>query len=108
MIDQCLQGDQGAWEALVHTYKSLIYSLCSKYRSRDRDTGDLVQDVFIRIFQKLGQFSGDKASLKGWIIRITRNLMIIGGRGFIALTIHFPLAHVEMKTNMKPSRTLIQ
>ena len=34
LIDQCLQGDQGAWEALVHSYKNLIYSLCSKYRSR--------------------------------------------------------------------------
>jgi RNA polymerase sigma-70 factor, ECF subfamily len=75
LIDGCLQGKQSSWEALVQSYRRLIYSLCFRYSRRDCEANDLVQDVFVRIFQELGSFRRNQGSFKAWIIRVTRNLI---------------------------------
>jgi RNA polymerase sigma-70 factor (ECF subfamily) len=68
MVDACLSGEPGAWEAFVHRYASYLYSVvCQVLRRRtgslDRNQADAVlSDVFFEMYrndcQSLRAFSG--------------------------------------------------
>src|ERR1700733_631278 len=76
LVDRCLGEDAAAWEDLVKEHTSRVYGLCYRFTRKHSDAQDLTQDVFLRVFQTLGTFRSDEASFTGWLIRITRNLLI--------------------------------
>lgn len=49
-----------------------MFGLCLQYASNYDDACDILQDGFIKVFQKLEQFSG-RGSFEGWIRRIMIN-----------------------------------
>lgn len=75
LLERCRQGDSLAWEALVRQYQGRVYALALHY-VRDRDEAlDLAQEVFVRVFRKLGAFRGEEPFLP-WLLRVARNLCI--------------------------------
>jgi RNA polymerase sigma-70 factor (ECF subfamily) len=65
-------GDDRAFIALYHRYKEQIYRFCLKMTG-DVDTAkDIVQSVFIKVFERHSQvIHGDR--LKSWLYTIARN-----------------------------------
>lgn len=61
-----------AFNYLVSSYKEKIYWQVRRMVLNHYDADDIVQNVFIKIFQNLGKFRGD-SSLYTWIYRITVN-----------------------------------
>lgn len=56
-------------------YAPVLLGLCCRY-TRDRsEAEDVLQEAFIKIFNKLGQFAG-KGSFEGWLKRIVVNTAI--------------------------------
>lgn len=49
-----------------------MYGLCLKYANDKDDAKDIMQDGFIKVFQKIDQF-GEKGSFEGWVRRIMIN-----------------------------------
>ena len=76
LVEKCLGEDDAAWEDLVNEHTRRVYGLCYRFTRKHSDAQDLTQDVFLRVFQTLGTFRSDEASFTGWLIRITRNLLI--------------------------------
>ena len=76
IVERCLGADDGAWEALVKEHTQRVYGLCYRFTRKHADAQDLTQDVFLRVFQTLRTFRSNEASFTGWLIRITRNLLI--------------------------------
>jgi RNA polymerase sigma-70 factor, ECF subfamily len=76
LVERCLGEDDAAWEDLVKEHTRRVYGLCFRFTRKHSDAQDLTQDVFLRVFQTLGTFRSDEASFTGWLIRITRNLLI--------------------------------
>jgi RNA polymerase sigma-70 factor (ECF subfamily) len=76
LLERCLGEDDAAWEDLVKEHTRRVYGLCYRFTRKHSDAQDLTQDVFLRVFQTLGTFRSDEASFTGWLIRITRNLLI--------------------------------
>lgn len=70
LVRSCLQGDPGAWKALVDRYARLVYSLPRSYGLPDDICEDTCQEVFQTVFRGLGQLA-DVRSLTAWITRIT-------------------------------------
>ena len=70
--------DQQAWEEFVSIYEPLIYRLASKKGFQDADASDVTQDVLTSVSRAVERFDldPDKGSFRGWLNRITRNLMI--------------------------------
>lgn len=70
LIKGCQNNDRKAQEVLFQRYAPVLFSICLRY-SRDRaEAEDHLQDCFIQIFDKIGQFAF-KGSFEGWLKRLT-------------------------------------
>ena len=67
-------GDVRAFEQLYRTHLPKIHSLVRRMAA-GRDTDELTQDVFVRVWQKLGTFRGD-AAFSTWLHRLAVNVVI--------------------------------
>jgi RNA polymerase sigma-70 factor (ECF subfamily) len=76
LVERCLQGDDAAWEQIVHSYAKRIYNLSYRYTNRREEAEDLTQDILIRVYQNLKSFRSDAGSFQGWILKVGRNLII--------------------------------
>jgi RNA polymerase sigma-70 factor (ECF subfamily) len=75
LIRRAADGDVLAYEQLYRTHVGRVNGLCLRM-TRDRgEAEELVQDVFVRVWEKLGTFRGGSA-FATWIHRVTVNTVI--------------------------------
>jgi RNA polymerase sigma-70 factor (ECF subfamily) len=67
-------GDVRAFEHLYRTHLPRVHSLVRRM-SGGRDADELTQDVFVRVWLKLGSFRGDSA-FATWLHRLAVNVVI--------------------------------
>src|SRR5438094_5820937 len=72
LVEAALQHDDEAARALVRQLYPLVAKVVRAHRPRRTSEEDLCQMIFIKIFQKLSQFSG-KVPLEHWVSRIAVN-----------------------------------
>jgi RNA polymerase sigma-70 factor (ECF subfamily) len=75
LIEQCLSGDQAAWEAIVRQNWRKVFNVAYKFVGKHDEAEDLTQDIFLKIFKALKTFDR-RANFQTWIISISRNLCI--------------------------------
>ncbi len=73
-VDQCRTGDALAWEAVVRETQGRVFGLALQFLRSREEAADLTQEVFIRVYQRLDQFSG--GDFMPWLLRLTRNACI--------------------------------
>jgi RNA polymerase sigma-70 factor (ECF subfamily) len=74
LVGLSAEGDCRAFEVLVRRYSSLVMGLAlARLGDRDRSR-DVVQETFLRVFKKLGDYSR-KAKFSTWLYRIASNLI---------------------------------
>ena len=66
------KGDKKAMEQLYRTFSGPVYTLAFRICGTGPDAEDVVQDCFMEVFRKLGQFRGD-APFWGWLRRVAVN-----------------------------------
>ena len=76
LVEQCLRGEESAWEDLVRTHNRRVYAVCYRFTGKDSEAQDLTQDVFLRVFKTLKSFRSGEGSFVVWLNRLTRNLLI--------------------------------
>lgn len=75
IIEGCLLKNRRSQEDLFRLYYGKMLSVCMRY-TNDKDTAqEVLQEGFIKIFDKLGAFDF-KGSFEGWIRRIVANTAI--------------------------------
>jgi RNA polymerase sigma factor (sigma-70 family) len=72
IIIGCKRGKSRYQEELYRMLAPRMYGLCLKYSNDKDDAKDIMQDGFIKVFQKIEQFS-EKGSFEGWVRRIMIN-----------------------------------
>jgi len=70
LVQECLSGDEKAWNTLIDKYKRLIYSVPVKYGFSPDDAGDIFQNVCIDLFTNLSKLRKIE-SLRSWLITVT-------------------------------------
>ncbi|HEV7802501.1 MAG TPA: sigma-70 family RNA polymerase sigma factor [Burkholderiales bacterium] len=75
LIEQCLAGDQVAWEQIVRQNWRKVFNVAYKFVGKHDEAEDLTQDIFLKIFKALRTFDR-RANFQTWIISISRNLCI--------------------------------
>ena len=72
LVEAALQHDDEAARTLVQQLYPLVAKVVRAHRPRRTAEEDLCQMIFIKVFQKLSQFSG-KVPLEHWVSRIAVN-----------------------------------
>ncbi len=75
LVAAARQHDENAAREMVRRLYPLVVKLVRSHRPRRAAEEDLCQMIFIKIFQKLNQFSG-KVPLEHWVSRIAINTCI--------------------------------
>ena len=70
LIAACLEGDAGAWEALIVRYQRLIYSIPLKARLSTDDAADIFQSVCLKLYEKLSTLR-EHEKIIAWLITTT-------------------------------------
>lgn len=70
IITSCLQGEASAWEALIHRYQRLIFSIPLKMRLSADDAADIFQAVCLKLYENLSKLR-EQERLSSWLITTT-------------------------------------
>jgi RNA polymerase sigma-70 factor (ECF subfamily) len=65
-------GVESDYEVLIARFQQPVYNLALRLASDPADSGDIVQDVFLKVFRNIHTFRG-QSSLRTWIYRIAVN-----------------------------------
>jgi RNA polymerase sigma-70 factor (ECF subfamily) len=69
LIEQLKQGDETAFKTIVEQWKDMVYNTILGIVQNETEAEDLAQDVFIKVFEKIGTFKGD-SKFSTWLYRI--------------------------------------
>jgi RNA polymerase sigma-70 factor, ECF subfamily len=72
LVSALQRADGQAYEILIRRFQSPVYNLAWRLLEDRSDAGDVVQEVFLKVFRNVDSFRGD-SSLRTWIYRITVN-----------------------------------
>ena len=69
---RCQAGDVDAFEALYHRHAGRLFALACRLTGSADTAEDLLQEIFLQAFRKLGSFKGD-AAIGTWLYRLAIN-----------------------------------
>lgn len=79
VVARAQRGDADAFEVLYRTHAPRVTALCRRLAG-DAGRGDeLMQDVFVRAWERLGSFRGDSA-FESWLHRVAVNVFLAAER----------------------------
>jgi RNA polymerase sigma-70 factor (ECF subfamily) len=98
IINDCKKQNIKAQEQLYRHFSPKLFSVCLKYSRSYVEAQDHLQDGFLLIFEKIGQFSY-KGSFEGWLKRVVVNNILQQYRSssFLSLVNEQVEAEVEVE-----------
>jgi RNA polymerase sigma-70 factor (ECF subfamily) len=72
LIKRCQDGDDGAFECLVHKYQRELFHLVSWNVGSAAEAEDLVQEILCKVYYSLGKFDNDRPFYP-WLRRVAIN-----------------------------------
>jgi RNA polymerase sigma-70 factor (ECF subfamily) len=79
-VDERVQAQAAAewtppsWDEVVRSHSARVYRLAYRLTGNSHDAEDLTQEVFVRVFRKLSDYT--PGTFEGWLHRITTNLFL--------------------------------
>jgi len=70
LIAAVLGGDAASFEPLVQKYSPRVFATARRYARRESEVEDIVQEVWLKAFEKLKSFRGE-APFEHWLMRLT-------------------------------------
>jgi RNA polymerase sigma-70 factor (ECF subfamily) len=74
-VERTLAGERDAFRVLVERHSHNVFRLAYRMTSNQHDAEEVVQEAFLRAYQKLGQFAA-RANFGTWVYRIAANYAI--------------------------------
>ena len=72
LVAQVRAGDVSAYDTLVRKYERQLFRIAQHITQNREDAEDVMQDAFLKAFQKLDQFQGN-SKFYTWLVRIAVN-----------------------------------
>ena len=72
LIERAKDGDLSAFEALYRAHVARVYALCLRLWGDPEGAEEIVQDVFVKLWTKIGTFKGNSA-FSSWLHRLAVN-----------------------------------
>ncbi len=75
LVERINKGDNAAFNQLVKRYQERVYWQARRTTGSHEDADDIVQEVFIRVYDGLKKFRAE-SSFSTWLYRITMNVAL--------------------------------
>ena len=75
LIEGCLRGERKMQHELYQRFAPKMYGVCLRYAGNAEEAEDILQEGFIKVFNKMSSYRGD-GSFEGWIRRVFVNTAI--------------------------------
>src|SRR6267378_6557670 len=72
LVTRSQAGDVQAFETIYRQHAARIYTLACRMAGSPEDGEDLLQEIFLQVYRKLGSFKGD-AAIGTWLYRLALN-----------------------------------
>src|ERR1700748_2326009 len=72
LVNRAREGDVEAFEKLVKQYDRQVFRIAQHITQNREDAEDVVQDAFLKAYEKLDQFQGN-SKFYTWLVRIAVN-----------------------------------
>ncbi len=69
LIAAVLKGDAASFEPLIEKYSPRVFATARRYARRESEIEDIVQEVWLKAYQKLKSFRGE-APFEHWLMRL--------------------------------------
>src|SRR5215470_2044982 len=69
LIAAVLKGDAVSFEPLVQKYSPRVFATARRYARRESEVEDIVQEIWMKAYQKLRSFRGE-APFEHWLMRL--------------------------------------
>ena len=76
LIDRIKSGDTEAFSIIYDKYSDALYGLILKIIKQDDLAQDILQECFVKIWEKIETFNPEKGTLFTWMLNICRNKSI--------------------------------
>lgn len=80
LVDRCRRGDQAAWRELVGLYTRRVFALAYRFSGRVDEAEDLTQEIFVKVYERLGRYQEGQGGLPAWLMTLARHQAIDGYR----------------------------
>jgi RNA polymerase sigma-70 factor (ECF subfamily) len=92
LVARCAAGDERAWSTLVERYSRYVHAIVHQaFGLRGHDAEDAFQDVFLRVYERLGTLR-DVDAFRPWLAQLTRRRCL----DLLARRTEDPLDDVEL------------
>jgi len=75
LIERIREGDREAFMQVTRKYQRKVYQMAYAFFRNHEDAMDIVQETFLRFYQKIDKFQTDR-NFQNWLLQIARNLCI--------------------------------
>ena len=75
LIFKCKKYDKASLVQLFHQYEKYLYKICFSYTQSEQDSLDLLQEIFIKLFNNISKFN-EAMPFHPWIRRLAVNTCI--------------------------------
>jgi len=72
LIKACIKEDPASQKEVFNRFSSRMLGVCNRYARNSDDAEDILQEAFIKIFNKIHQFKFE-GSFEGWVRKIVVN-----------------------------------
>ncbi|WP_305803967.1 sigma-70 family RNA polymerase sigma factor [Stenotrophomonas sp. YIM B06876] len=76
LLSQVARGSREAFESLYRQTSSRLFGVCLRVLGDRAEAEDVLQEVYVNIWNKAGQFDVQRAGAMAWLAMITRNRAI--------------------------------
>jgi RNA polymerase sigma-70 factor (ECF subfamily) len=80
LVERLKRGDEEALAGLLDRYQEKVYRLAMSMTRNPQDAEEVMQDVFLAVARKIGDFDG-RAAFSTWLYRVTANAALGKLRG---------------------------
>ncbi|MEM1283689.1 MAG: RNA polymerase sigma factor [Bacteroidota bacterium] len=97
LVEGCKQGNLSCQRQIFELFAGRILTVCRRYENRQTGAKDILQETFIKAFDKIGQFDPQKGRFEAWLKRIAINTALKSLRG---QTLTLPLQDADSSYTM--------